>query len=190
MRVGQTPHPYTHPPTSSFLHTSIHLPTHPPTQFLIHPHIRPPTQMPTHPLAHTPTSSFIHTSTHPPTQPPLHPLNPSIPSPVHPSLFLSLSFFSTEVLLIYSVVLVSGVQKSGSGTYTYTHTHIIFHIIFHYGLVQDVEYRSLYYMVGHCCLSILYIVICTCQSPIPNLSLPHSLFSWVIIVSCVCESVL
>lgn len=53
------------------------LPTHPPTQLLIHP--------PTHPSTHLPTYSFIH--------PPTHALNPSIHSPVHPSLF-AFFFFS------------------------------------------------------------------------------------------------
>ena len=47
----------------------------------------------------------------------------------------------------------------------YIHTHIyiyIFHIIFHYGLSQDIEYSSLCYAVGLCCLSILYIVVYVC----------------------------
>ena len=30
----------------------------------------------------------------------------------------------------------------------------------HYGLLQDIEYRSLYYTVGPCCLSIPYIIVC------------------------------
>ena len=37
--------------------------------------------------------------------------------------------------------------------------YILFHILFHYGLLQDIEYSSLCYTVGPCCLSILYIVI-------------------------------
>ena len=34
--------------------------------------------------------------------------------------------------------------------------YILFHILFHYGLSQDMEYSSLCYTVGPCCLSILF----------------------------------
>ena len=37
--------------------------------------------------------------------------------------------------------------------------YILFHILFHYGLSHDIKYSSLCYTVGHCCLSILYIII-------------------------------
>ena len=37
--------------------------------------------------------------------------------------------------------------------------YIIFQIIFHYKLLQDIEYRSQCYTVGPCWLSILYIVV-------------------------------
>ena len=48
-------------------------------------------------------------------------------------------------------------------TYIYTHTYISsFQILFHYSLLCDVEYNSLGYTVGSCCLSILYIVVCIC----------------------------
>ena len=33
----------------------------------------------------------------------------------------------------------------------YTHTHILFHILFHCGLSQGIEYSSLCYTVGPCC---------------------------------------
>ena len=36
-----------------------------------------------------------------------------------------------------------------------------FYILFHYGLSQDIEYSSLCYTVGPCCLSILYMCICS-----------------------------
>ena len=36
----------------------------------------------------------------------------------------------------------------------------LFHILFHYGLSQDIEYSFLCYTVGPCCLSILYIIVC------------------------------
>ena len=58
-------------------------------------------------------------------------------------------------------------------SYTYRHTHILFQILFHYRLLQGIEYSSLYYIIGPCCLSMLYIVVCICWSQIPNLSLPH-----------------
>ena len=44
--------------------------------------------------------------------------------------------------------------------YKYIHTHILFYILFHYGLSQDIDYSSLCYTVGPCCLSILYIIAC------------------------------
>ena len=40
------------------------------------------------------------------------------------------------------------------------HTHILFHILFYYGLSQDIVYSSLCYTVRPCCLSILYKVVC------------------------------
>ena len=47
------------------------------------------------------------------------------------------SFFKKiEVYLIYNVVLVSGVQQNDS----VIHTYILFHILFYYGLSQDIEY--------------------------------------------------
>ena len=45
-------------------------------------------------------------------------------------------------------------------THTHTHTHIyiyiyiLYHILLHYGLSQDVEYSTLCCTVGPCCLSI------------------------------------
>ena len=55
-----------------------------------------------------------------------------------------------EVWLIYNVVLDSGVQQHDSVIHIYI--HILFHILFHYGLSQDIEYSSLCYRVGTCCL--------------------------------------
>ena len=51
-------------------------------------------------------------------------------------------------------MLVSGVQQSDSYIYIY----ILFQILFRYRLLQDIEYRSLFYTVGPC-LSILHIVV-------------------------------
>ena len=39
----------------------------------------------------------------------------------------------------------------------YTHIYILFQILFHYSLLQDIECSSLYYTVGPCCLSIYFI---------------------------------
>ena len=38
------------------------------------------------------------------------------------------------------------------------YNHILFDILFHYSLSQDIEYSSLYYMVGPCGLFILYVI--------------------------------
>ena len=37
-----------------------------------------------------------------------------------------------------------------------------FHILFYYGLSQDIEYSSLCYAVGPCCLSIPNVIVCIC----------------------------
>ena len=56
----------------------------------------------------------------------------------------------------------------------YTYTHSFFYIISHYGLSQDIEYSSLWYTIGPCCLSILNVVVCIYQpqTPSPFLCLP------------------
>ena len=54
----------------------------------------------------------------------------------------------------------------------YTYIYILFHILFHYGLSQDIEYSSLCYTVGPCCSSILYIIVCIWESQTPSPSLP------------------
>ena len=46
--------------------------------------------------------------------------------------------------------------------FSYTYVYIPFHILFHYGLLQDIECSSLCCTVGSCCLSILYIIVCIC----------------------------
>ena len=53
-------------------------------------------------------------------------------------------------------MLVSDVQQSVSVI------HTIFHNLFHYSLLQNIEYSSLGYKVGPCWLSILYKVMCIC----------------------------
>ena len=51
---------------------------------------------------------------------------------------------------MHNVVLVSGVQQSDSVIHICVHRFIIFHIRFHYGLLQDAEYSPLCYTVGPC----------------------------------------
>ena len=53
----------------------------------------------------------------------------------------------------------------------FSYIYILFHILFHYGLSQDIEHSSLCYTTG-LCLSILYIIICTVNPQIPSLSSP------------------
>ena len=45
---------------------------------------------------------------------------------------------------------------------TYLSIYILFQIISHYRLLQDIEGNSLRYTVGPCCLLTLYIVVCIC----------------------------
>ena len=97
-------------------------------------------------------------------------------------------------------------QLSHQGSiYTYTHTHTPIHIyfyiythiymyffliFFHFDLSQDVEYSSLCFTVGPCCLSVLYILVYICQSQTSNTSLFHLPFSFATTsIFSVCESV-
>ena len=57
---------------------------------------------------------------------------------------------------------MSAMQQSDSVTRVY----IIFHILFHDDLSQDIEHSSLCYTVGTC-LSILYILVYVCWSKPP-----------------------
>ena len=48
-------------------------------------------------------------------------------------------------------MLISDIQQ-----YSYIiHIYILFHILSHYGVSQNIEYSSLCYTVGPCCLFIL-----------------------------------
>ena len=40
--------------------------------------------------------------------------------------------------------------------------YILYHILFHYGLLQDIEKSSLCYTVGPCYLSIVCVCVCVC----------------------------
>ena len=80
--------------------------------------------------------------------------------------------FSLEIQLIYNVVFASSIQQSDLVIHTYTYIcmeknlkkntyiymYILFQILFHSRLPQDIGYSSLRYTVGPCCSSILYIV--------------------------------
>ena len=51
--------------------------------------------------------------------------------------------------------------------------HILFHIIFHYGLLQDIAYSSLCYTVGPYYLSLLFIyVFCFLGSYLQHMKVP------------------
>ena len=75
-------------------------------------------------------------------------------SPWYSFMKQAIFFNFIEVKLIYKL-LISAVQKSDSVIHAYT----LFIFFFHYGLSQDIEYSSLCYTVGPCCLSILYIIV-------------------------------
>ena len=45
-------------------------------------------------------------------------------------------------------MLVSGLQQND----LVIHIYILLQILFHYRLLQDIEYSSLFYTVGPCCL--------------------------------------
>ena len=70
--------------------------------------------------------------------------------------FLAFLFFSIEVQLMYNFVLVSVLQQSASVV------HMCVYIFFHHSLLHNFEYNLLWHAGGPCCLSVLYIVICTC----------------------------
>ena len=54
---------------------------------------------------------------------------------------------------------------------------VCIYIFFHCGLLQDINYKPLYYIVGPCCLSILYAIACILLIPksqyTPSLTSPH-----------------
>ena len=67
--------------------------------------------------------------------------------------------FLIEVSLIYNGMLISAVQRSDSVIHMGT---FFFKILFHYGLLQDIEYRFVCCKVGPCWLSILYLIVSIC----------------------------
>ena len=73
----------------------------------------------------------------------------------------SLPFIFNLKELIYNAVLVLGDEQSHSvmNDSIYTYVHILFHILFHYGLVQVIEYTSLCSTKRLCYLYILFYFI-------------------------------
>ena len=73
--------------------------------------------------------------------------------------------FTHLIFLKYSlfVGLISAHSKA-MHLYMYVCAYIytFFHVVFHYGLSQYIEYSSLCYIVRPCCLPILYIIVCIC----------------------------
>ena len=69
----------------------------------------------------------------------------------------------------------------------YTNVYIVFHVLSHYSLSQGIEYSSLCYIVGPCCLSIysLCLLIPNSQSILP-MPLPFGSHKSVLLV---CKSV-
>ena len=64
-------------------------------------------------------------------------------------------FYFIDVSLTYNVLFISAKQQNDAVIHICS-----FNILFHYGLLQDVEYSSLSYTGGACNLSILHILIC------------------------------
>ena len=75
--------------------------------------------------------------------------------------------------------------------FCYTYIQILFHFLFHYGLFQYIEYRSLCYRVGPCCLhSILILAYCKYpDSSIwygwPIFFFSRCIFNWITHQSCI-----
>ena len=90
------------------------------------------------------------------------------------------------------MVTVSSVQQGDSFIfflYYIIYIYLLFQILFHYWLLQDIEYSSLCYTVGPW-LPILYTEKYICQPQTLNLYLPTSIpFSNHKFVLCVCGSI-
>ena len=60
----------------------------------------------------------------------------------------------------------------------FSYTYNYFPHFFHCGLSWDIEYISLCYTVGHCCLPILYVLVFICWSQIVAPSIPCMPLPW------------
>ena len=84
-----------------------------------------------------------------------------------------LNFFRfVEVYLSYPVMLISAVQQNNS----VIHIYILFLILSHYGLLQDIEYSHLGSTAGHYLLSNLHVIVCISNPKLPicPFSTPYS----------------
>ena len=78
----------------------------------------------------------------------------------------TLSLDKPSFLAFYFILeLVTGVQQSNS--VIHIHVSILFQILFPIRLLQNIEQSSLCYTACPCWISILNIVVCTCQSQTP-----------------------
>ena len=88
------------------------------------------------------------------------------------SLYFQDIFLFFEVWLIYSASCIQQVYNvSGIYICVCVYIYILFQIIFHFRLLQDIEYISLCYTAGLCCSSILHNSI---YLLIPNPNLSHA----------------
>ena len=78
--------------------------------------------------------------------------------------------FLIEVQLSYNIVCVSGVQQSDTLLPIYTcikiciYVYILFSILFHYGLLKNIEYSSLHYRVSPLHMNLQVASFERCQS--------------------------
>ena len=77
--------------------------------------------------------------------------------PIHAStVFVFLISPGRNSYIIYGILMVE------EGNHMSIYIYILFQILFHYRLLQDIECNSLCYTVGPSCLSTLYIVVYIC----------------------------
>ena len=103
------------------------------------------------------------------------------------SIFFCLKKF-IEVQLIYNIVLVFSVQQSDS--VIHIHISIPFQILVPHRALQNIQQVSLCWTERPFQLSIMFMVICICQSHFPNLFLPLTLDTTCVFYICNSISVL
>ena len=81
-----------------------------------------------------------------------------------------LTYFILKYSQLTSVVIVSGIQQSGS--LIHIHVSILSQILSPFRLLHNIAQSSLCYTVGLCWLSFLSIAVYVCQSQILSQSLP------------------
>ena len=77
-------------------------------------------------------------------------------------MFLLVCLFFIYFIEVYLLYNISANFCGTTKTFSFTYAYICLHILFHWGLSQNIEYNSLCSTVGPCCLSILYIIVCIC----------------------------